>query len=136
MPLYASTLFERLEDGRSTPPVRTDPVQLSASILANLSTVFNARQGSCMTRPDYGLPDFNDALIKGPESMPVIARAIKAQIDRFEPRLTQVLVRPDHDPNNPLILRFQISARLRGLDGERIGFETTLSDDGFVRVKR
>lgn len=136
MPIHATTLFERLEDGHTAVPVRTDLTRLAASVLGNLSAVFNARQGSCLTRPDYGLPDFNDALIKGPESMPVIARAIKAQIDRFEPRLTQVLVRPDPDPDNPLSLRFQISARIRGQDGERIGFETTLSDDGFVRVKR
>jgi type VI secretion system protein len=130
-------LFERLEarDMRAA-TLRLDYGLLAASILATLNSLFNSRQGSCQTRPDYGLADFNDALTKGADHAPSIARAIKEQIERFEPRLTQVAVRPDSEDDDLMSLRFHISARLVGRDGERVVFETRLSDDGFVRVTR
>lgn len=131
------TLLERLEAQDTRPPsLRRDYGALTASVLANLNTVFNARQGSTMIRADYGLPDFNDAMLRGADSAPAIARSIREQIERFEPRLVQVMVRPTENEDDPLSLRFSIQARFRGEENERILFETRLSDDGFVRVSR
>ena len=130
------SLLERLVSSEQTvnPLGRLNRSVLAHSILSNLSRLFNARRGSCLARPDYGLTDFNDTLLTGGDATTLIARAIKQQIDLFEPRLTQVMVRPVPTPDDPLAMRFNITGRIRLLDGERILFSTTLADDGRMKV--
>ena len=67
-----------------------------------------------------------------PDAIHIIARSVKDQIDRFEPRLASVSVRHVVDPDNPLNLVFEIHAALV-VDGThgRVTFETVLGDDGF-----
>lgn len=133
------TLTERLvaATGLVSRPGRPDPGAAVESVLANLTDVLNARAGTAETRPDLGVPDFNDLVGQFPDAIHVIARAVKAQIERFEPRLRAVTVRHVPDPQNPLSLVFEIQAAMRLLDEEsRLTFETVLANDGYVRVRR
>jgi type VI secretion system protein len=133
------TLIERLEEATDD----ASPVQehgsidrFQASVLDNLRRILNARQGCCETRPDFGMPDLNDAIGQGADAVPVVARAVKQQIEMFEPRLENVAVRFLADPDNPLLLDFQINAVLR-YEGrsERVSFDTILNEDKRFKVR-
>ena len=133
------TLTERLAAARDVAAPRAaapDRAAAVASVLANLSAVLNSRAGCAETRPDLGVPDFNDLVGQFPDAIHIIARAVKAQIERFEPRLTTVGVRHVEDPDNPLHLVFEIHAALKlGGEQSRLTFETVLGDDGFLKVR-
>jgi type VI secretion system protein len=133
------TLIERLEeatDDASPVQQRGSIDRYQASVLDNLRRILNARQGCCETRPDFGMPDLNDAIGQGADSVLVVARTVKQQIEMFEPRLKNVSVRFLADPENPLQLDFQISAVLQYEDQtERISFDTVLSDDKRFKVR-
>jgi type VI secretion system protein len=133
------TLIERLEEATET----ASPVQqrgsidrFQASVLDNLRRILNARQGCCETRPDFGMPDLNDAIGQGADAVLGVARTVKQQIEMFEPRLKNVSVRFLADPDNPLQLDFQITAMLQFEDQtERVSFDTILSDDKRFKVR-
>jgi type VI secretion system protein len=135
--MFEQTLFQRLLDPQ--PPrttVKFDAARQTDSVLSRLRELFNVRSGTVPTRPDYGLPDFNDFVIQFPAAVPGISRAIKLQIEMFEPRLKRVTVRHVPDPARPLSLFFSISAELLGPDGqERVAFETMFGADGSVSVR-
>ena len=60
-----------------------------------------------------------------PEAIDEMARSIKATIQSFEPRLTDVTVR--QVPSEDLTLRYTITARLReDRTGQRFQFETSV----------
>jgi type VI secretion system protein len=133
------TLSERLMMAGTTPPVasgRLDRATLGDSILRNLQELLNSRAGCCEIREDYGMPDFDDIASRFPDAVPAVARAIKMQIENFEPRLSGVNVRHLPDPSNPLSLSFLIGVTLSLDDGaERLSFQTGLGDDGKLRVR-
>lgn len=137
--MFDRSLIERLEEAAET--VVTSQEQGSfgrfqASVLDNLRRILNARQGCCETRPDFGMPDLNDAIGQGADAVLAIARAVKQQIEMFEPRLENVSVRFLADPDNPLQLAFHVNAMLRYNDQvERVSFDTILSDDKRIRVR-
>jgi type VI secretion system protein len=133
------TLCERLMAAGTVRSVATGKVDRAAtalSVLRNLQDVLNSRAGCCETRRDFGMPDFNDVATSFPDAIPTITRAIRAQIENFEPRLSGVNVRHVPDGTNPLSLSFQISVTLTWEDGtERLSFRTDLGDDGKLRVR-
>ena len=132
------TLCERLMSaGRDQPTSgKIDRGTVTDSIMRNLRVLFNSRAGCCETRPDFGMPDFNDVATRFPEAIPAIARAIRAQIENFEPRLSAVNVRHVPDKGNPLALSFDIAVTLTLEDGsERMSFQTDVLDDGKCRVR-
>lgn len=133
------TLCERLMSaGEVLPPTtgKTDRGALCDSILRNLQDILNSHAGCCEIRRDYGMPDFNDLAGHFPDAISIITRAIKAQIENFEPRLSNINVRHIPDPDNPLGFSFSIAVTLTLDDGtERLNFQTDLSDDGKLRVR-
>lgn len=133
------SLMERLHAATDAPPPvdrRSDPSALAESILANLNRVLNERQGCCEIRVDYGMPDFKDLVGQFPDAIPTVVRAVKQQINSFEPRLMGAVVRHVPDTSNPLSLSFQITATARAGDtSTRISFETVLGDDGYMRMR-
>ncbi len=137
--MFDRTLMERLEEAtEDASPVqeRGSIDRFQASVLDNLRRILNARQGCCETRPDFGMPDLNDAIGQGADAVLVVARAVKQQIEMFEPRLKNVSVRFLADPDNPLQLDFQITAMLQYDDRtERVSFDTVLSDDKRFKVR-
>ena len=132
------TLIQRLIDDE--PPVPGRPYDASAasrSVIDHLLVLMNTRQGSVTTRPDFGLPDFNDLSTEFPAAAEAIARAIKRQIDTFEPRLRNVVV--NHvpgEPDGPLKLVYGIRAELAVSETEDpVTIETVFGSDGSVRIR-
>jgi type VI secretion system protein len=98
--------------------------------------MLNTRQGSVPAQPDYGLPDFNDLAVTFPDAIFELRRIIKQSIELYEPRLSRVKVEHVKDEENPLALRYEITAQLN-LDNENasVWFETTLDSQGRVKVR-
>src|SRR5262245_59408158 len=62
------------------------------SVLGNLRRLFNARRGSLIHVPEYGLPDLSDVSPSSPEKIESLRVAIREAVERFEPRLQNVRV--------------------------------------------
>lgn len=131
------TLLQRLMDDDAPAPGRPFDASVAVqSIVEYLQILMNTREGSVAARPDFGLPDFNDMVASFPDAVPAIARAIKKQIDEFEPRLRNVVVRHVPDPDRPLTLAYRIRAELSVSSNEApITLETIFGSDGAVRVQ-
>lgn len=138
--MFDRGLLERLEEAGEFPVSSSEHGgsfdRYQVSVLDNLRRILNARQGCCETRPDFGMPDLNDAIGQGADAVLAVARAVKQQIEMFEPRLENVQVRFHADPDNPLQLAFHVNAVLRFNDQvERVSFDTILSDDKRIKVR-
>ncbi|MCA6107931.1 type VI secretion system baseplate subunit TssE [Bradyrhizobium cenepequi] len=137
--MFDRSLIERLEDATATMvPLQKQGSfdRIQVSILENLRRILNSRQGCCEARPDFGMPDLNDAIGQGAEAVRAVAHSLKQQIEMFEPRLKNISIRFHADPNNPLQLAFHINAMLNCPDQvERVSFDTILGDDKRVRVR-
>lgn len=134
---FERTLLERIarpEENVST--INLQPRKVADSVLSHLDKIMNTREGSCAANPDYGLPDFNDLVHRFPDAIYELRRAIKRCIEKFEPRLTRVKVSYAPDDNNPIHLRFEITANLV-IDGQisHVLYETTLDSDGRARIR-
>lgn len=106
------------------------------SVARNLRRLFNARQGCAQARPDLGMPDFGESAYGFPSALPEIIRAIKFQIEQFEPRLRNVQVRHDTDHDDPQTVRFSIRADLVISDEiAPIRFSGVLGGDGHIDVR-
>lgn len=137
------TLMERLTEPERPAAALADPdlvrkadaVDIMNSVLRNLRHVLNSRAACCQSRPDFGMPDFNDLAGRFPDALAIIASAVREQIEKFEPRLSQVTVRHVPDRSNPLRLAFRIHATLNLEEGgQRLAFDTVLNNNGFVNV--
>ncbi|MFQ5773100.1 MAG: type VI secretion system baseplate subunit TssE [Kiloniellaceae bacterium] len=134
---FERSLLERIgdpdEDGRR---LHVDPARLAESVARHLTRMLNVRQGSVITLPDYGMPDFNDLFVRFPDGLNAIRRAIKDSVEKYEPRLRRVAVQYVLDEEDPLNLRFKITARLViGDRAEPVAFETLIGDSGRVQVR-
>lgn len=123
------SLFERLEQA---PP--TDASQV-ACIAVHLGKMLSTRAGSVQTRPDYGLPDFNDMRCSLHESLNQSRRQIEGFIQACEPRLVSVQVRLLPRDRDPLVLAFVIDALLT-FNGttQPVAFRAQLGEAGRVEV--
>jgi type VI secretion system protein len=95
----------------STDPSR--PADEIRSILGNLHTLLNTREGDSLTAPDFGILDLSDLIHNFPDATQYVQRSIRDTITKYEPRLKNVRVRAV-DSDDPLKLAFEISARLAG----------------------
>jgi type VI secretion system protein len=132
------SLTERLRDpeaGRA-PTLRENTQRLADSVQANLQRVLNSRHGVTPIREDYGIPDISDMVHLFPDATAELRNGIKSAIEKFEPRLRRVNVKHAPDPDDPLSMRFEITAELV-TDGDKAGvwFETRVNGDGGVSVK-
>lgn len=134
-----ASLFERLETARRSGEGSSGAAHAPShadSVLANVRSILNTRQGCCETRPDYGMPDLNDISREASETIPAIARAVKQQLEAFEPRLRQVQVRPLPQPDAPGEFAFSVGAVLvDGETGEAMRFDTVLGNDRQMRLR-
>lgn len=129
-----ASLFERLEAARDAGGGLTQ-ANLADSVLRNVRRILNARQGCCQTRRDLGLPDLGNLSEEASEAVPAVARAVRLQLERFEPRLRHVAVRPTFSGEVAGGFTFAISATLA--DDSRPGplrFDAVVGRDGQVRV--
>ena len=123
------SLFERLE--------RAQPTHASqvACIASHLGKMLSTRAGSVQTRPDYGLPDFNDMRCSLHESLSQSRRQIEGFIQACEPRLANAHVRLLARDRDPLVLAFVIDALLtvNGI-AQPVAFRAQLGEAGRVEV--
>jgi len=129
------SLFERLlkEPDASDPLDRESCVMRSVS--AHLGKMLSVRVGSVQTVPDYGLPDLNDMKLSLNETLTQARVAIEALIQRYEPRLTDVVVTAFNEGNDPLRRAFGIKASLEvGGVKRAVKFTANLGSSGEVRV--
>jgi type VI secretion system protein len=134
---FERTLLERIakpEDHVSS--LESDPRKVSESVQTHLINMMNTRQGSSISVPDYGLPDFNDLKHRYPDALNELRRAIKLCIEKYEPRLTRIKVKYVPDEDNPIQLRFEINALLN-VNGKNssVWYETTLDSAGRANVR-
>ena len=131
------TLLERIDNPQQGGyRLTADPHKTVESVLEHLRKMLNVRQGSVCTLPDYGIPDLNSLFMQYPDAVLALRRIIRESLEKYEPRLRRVNVRYIPDEDDPLILRFEITARLAMDEKDSpIRFETVVGDNGEVRVR-
>lgn len=133
--MFEKRLLERIAGGTSGERIGFDPSVLLEDVLCHLRDLFNVRQGSVPTRPDYGMMDINGVIHQFPDAIPILRLEIKRQIEAFEPRLTHVAVRHAPHPDRPLSLVFAVTATLATPGrAQQVTVETTVGADGEVRL--
>ena len=131
------TLLERLRNP-GPPGQRRSHVSVAEvqdSILANLQCLLNTCRGNCLTDPDYGLPHLTTVRSAMPHSIRSFEVAIRASIEKHEPRLLNVRVRHTPHRDDGLELRFEITGLI--VDESRrtsVRFETYANEEGRVVV--
>jgi type VI secretion system protein len=133
------SLLERIDSGEKSgqQTLDIDWDSTAQSVLTHLRKMFNTRQDSAPAFPDYGMPDFNDVVSRFPHAIIEIRRAIRECLSKYEPRLTSVRVQYLPDEENPLLLKFEITAKLKtGEERVPVAYQTVLAADGRVDVCR
>jgi type VI secretion system protein len=116
----------------STTPERR--VEVMESVVEHLRSLLNMRQGSAVTVPEMGVPDFTDLVHSFPGSGVTLTKAIRATIMTFEPRLRNVLVRHVAAGDSELAVRFEISAQLADDSNTPVKFRTEFAPGGRMDV--
>jgi len=131
------SLLDRLQEPDQAGRTIHDDTRLRAdSVLANLRRLLNSRHGVTPIRNDYGIPDLTEVVHNFPEAIGQMRAAIRAAIEKYEPRLRRVNVRHVDAPDDPLALRFEITAVLVGADERAsVWFETRIDPNGEVDLK-
>lgn len=129
-------LLERIRSWEREPNRRErgDERRLVESILNHLQKILNTRQGNVLIADDYGVPDFTHFLHGLPDSVRELEQCIKVTIERYEPRLRDVVVQFLPQEEELLALRFQIAARLATEGRSGVFIETIVDADGRVTV--
>ncbi|WP_194437802.1 type VI secretion system baseplate subunit TssE [Vibrio fluminensis] len=135
--VFGVGLFERLVADAKPMSLTAGPdaVDVLESIKSNVSNVLNSRLGGAQSAPDLGLIDFNDATLETIDLSVRIKLAIKHCLERYEPRLTGVIVSANADTFNPLSLRFQIVAQINSeVIHEKVQFSLLLDQNRQYQV--
>lgn len=107
------TVLERLRRGEPTSPTATESVEdRIQSVIANLRRIVNSREGCAPAQPDYGMPAPSEIVHAFPHAIERVQRQLKSQIQRFEPRLTELEVLHLEVENEPIKMFFQVSGRI------------------------
>jgi len=105
------------------------------SIISHLQRMMNTRQGSVPIAMDYGIPDFTnfpgETLSKTGQKMEKI---IRESILKYEPRLHNVKISFDIQPDDVLALRFKLDAILASDKNVPVVVETIFSSSGRVNI--
>ncbi len=130
-------LLERIKTWKKEPLRRgkEEPRRVIDSVLRHLRRILNTKQGNVLIAEDYGVPDFSDFLNALPDSIRDIEKNIRAAIQKYEPRLTGVRVNFIPQEDDPLSLRFQITARLAMDSKTQVFIETIVDADGQVEIR-
>lgn len=124
----SSALFDILT--AAAPSASGDAVD---SVWHHLRRLFNARRGSLVHLPDYGLPDIGAIYENLPYSVADLAQQVRRLIENYEPRLSAVRVRQLGTVGEDRRIHLEIAARLAPL-GE-VRFQTVFESAGTAQVK-
>ena len=110
--------------------------ELRDDILEHLQGMCGTRQGSMLTRPDFGIPDVTEMLHNFPDAIAIMQRALKHTIEAYEPRLTNVRVAFVQPEVTELVVRFEIAAQVVTDTGKTpMKFETTMEVSRKISVR-
>ena len=131
------TLLERLDAAAHGAAVRTlgeDRQAVVRSILKNLQRILNSRQGNAPAQMDLGIPSPHELMQGYPTTLERAQKIIRSCIQRYEPRLTAVVVSKDGE-DSVAGINFRITAQLAG-DGPRevLSVQTAISPTGRIRL--
>lgn len=131
-------LFKRLRrwsagTGAGTPDVGS----YVESVLADVSRLYNTRQGSVPISDEYGLPDISNLLASmTPPDLEQIRAAIEQTTSEFEPRLQDVTVMVPAEETLGM-LRFAVRANLRYEKSSiPVRYQVDIEGDGRVSIRR
>ncbi|EPM46996.1 type VI secretion system baseplate subunit TssE [Pseudomonas syringae] len=129
---FNGSLFERLADKTQKTDLNEDE-RITASIATHLAKLLGTRAGSVKTRPDYGLPDLNNASLSAHDTARQSRLAIEKVIRDYEPRLYEVHVMTDESAGCVLKRTFSIDASL-DMNGVKkaVVFSIAVAGDGNV----
>ena len=116
---------------------------LAASVMRELQALLNTRLPEGARQSDersqtilnYGLPDFSQLNASSPADCEKLASLIETKIAAFEPRLGQVRVvlEPDPDPSNRSNLIGTMSGRLQiAAISEPVTFPVSMGNSGIL----
>ncbi|GMV97917.1 MAG: type VI secretion system baseplate subunit TssE [Phycisphaerae bacterium] len=131
------SFLDRVEGGlggAGRGPTTTEDVhEMVESVRRNLVRLLNSRHGMSLAQPDYGLPAISDLSFSGGNTAATVREAVRAAIEKYEPRLRRVRVvsEKDEDGRDRQTLTFRVEAVLVGRSGEhRVWYETSLTGAG------
>jgi type VI secretion system protein len=99
--------------------------------------MFNTRQGNAPVAPDYGIPAMADLVHSFPQTIRAMEQAIRATIEKYEPRLTGVRVKYSGSEDDIFNLHFEVTAVLSQPDSAKapVWFNTSVGSNGKVVVR-
>jgi len=98
----------------------------------HLERLLNARRGTLVHLPDYGMPDLADVYESLPYSVDGLVAAVKSCIETYEPRLRRVQVRHLRRSGSSIRLQLEISAEVIG--GGMVHYQTCFESGGAIQV--
>lgn len=131
-------LLERLRnpEPESIRTTRENPRLMTEAVLAHVRQLLNSRQGLAPACIDYGMPDLCDMVYSFPAAAGDLRKAIKASLEKYEPRLRKVIVSQADSSEEPLTLRYEIKAELATEEGKTpIWIQTRIDEFGNIEVK-
>lgn len=125
-------LFDILTHANSAEGVDT-PVDVVGSVQVHLHRLFNARRGSLVHQPEYGLPDLGVIYENLPYSVEDLARQVHRLVETYEPRLSAVRVRQIGRVGSDRRIRLEITGSLSGHG--YVSFQTVFACAGSALVQ-
>ncbi|OQY58666.1 MAG: hypothetical protein B6245_10630 [Desulfobacteraceae bacterium 4572_88] len=89
------------------------PEGLISSVTGHLRRILNTRQGTALTDPEYGLPDFSElpGHFASPETE-ALQETICKVVEKYEPRLKDVAASFEYNTQDHLAIRFSLSGTI------------------------
>lgn len=139
--MSSERFLEKLRRTDENPSHRgeVDSPHVVESIMTHLQKLLNTRQGGTVIAEDYGVPDFTNLVSNyNIESVQELAGEIQKIIQKFEPRLANVIVTAEEKGLDMLELRFKIAGRLKVDDHHvyPVIFRTVVDPDGRVKINK
>jgi len=132
------TILERIRRGEPDRPTATESVtDRIRSVTANISRILNAREGHAPAQPEYGMPAPSEIVHAFPHAVDRCKRQIQDQLDRYEPRLSDLEVIHLEVETDPLKIYFQLSGKLRtDAGGTWLTLRVVYHPSGRVDIRR
>ena len=131
-----TSLLGRLSKPVGAPAKTGDPrAAMVRNVLDHLRRLLNSRQGHAAAQMGYGIPDPSEVLHAYSDSISSMAKAIKVSIEKYEPRLTGVVVRHIANADDVMTLRYQIQGQLaQAKERVPVVFDTQVDPSGRIKV--
>lgn len=101
------------------------------SIVEHLNKILTSRSGSVQIAEDYGMPDFTSIQYESVEdTVGVIESLLTNVINKYEPRLQNVIIKFETQDNQTLSLLFKIEATLVSSSRSAIFLKTAVQPEG------